>query len=78
MQFSAGPCAPGALICIGWGWHGACHQYLRWVGGSTMSHQTRQCRRPIYRIPRERYAWKSVSRFQARRALAALYRRAGA
>jgi hypothetical protein len=46
-----------------------------------MSHQTRQCRRPIYRIPRERYAWKSVSRFQARRALgalAALYRRAGA
>jgi len=46
-----------------------------------MTHETRQLRRPIYRIPRERYAWKSVSRVQARRALrvlAALYRRAGA
>jgi hypothetical protein len=46
-----------------------------------MSHQTRHCRRPIYRIPRERYAWKTVRRFQARtvlRALEALYRRAGA
>ena len=46
-----------------------------------MSYQTRQLRRPIYRIPRERYAWKRVTRFQARRALralAALYRRAGA
>ena len=46
-----------------------------------MSHQTRQLRRPIYRIPRERYAWKFVSRVQAchaLRALAALYRRAGA
>ena len=43
-----------------------------------MSHQTRQLRRPMYRIPRERYAWNFVTRVQARRALAALSRRAGA
>ena len=44
-----------------------------------MSQQTRTLRRPIYRIPRERYAWRIVSRTQARlsfRALEALYRRA--
>lgn len=44
-----------------------------------MSQQTRTVRRPIYRIPRERYSWRIVSRTQARlglRALEAVYRRA--
>lgn len=43
-----------------------------------MSNAMRLQRRPIYRIPWERYASKRVSRFQARRAMDALYRRAGA
>jgi len=44
-----------------------------------MSQQTRTLRRPIYRIPQERYPWRVVSRTQARlglRALEAIYRRA--
>lgn len=45
-----------------------------------MSHQARMQRRQIFRVPLERYAWRSVKRGQARRALQALeilYRRAG-
>lgn len=45
-----------------------------------MSHQIRNQRRQIFRVPYERYAWRCVKRCQARRALQALevlYRRAG-
>ena len=44
-----------------------------------MSQLIRTLRRPIYRLPRERYSWRIVSRTQARlglRALEAIYRRA--
>jgi hypothetical protein len=45
-----------------------------------MSHRIRIPRRQIFRVPLERYAWSSVRRGQARRALRILellYRRAG-